>query len=285
MGKKGESQKLVEFNCKVVGKDEKTRILMLSKQRKLNVLLVGANGKMGREVIKAAAEEKSGIEIVAGYDTAENEIDGVPVYNYQEGVNNRQYDAVLDFSKPESLAQVLYGLELNNPPLVMGTTGHSFEQMQQIEQVAQKRAVFKATNFSMGVFKWVRAAAALAAAFKNNPEVDIEIIEAHHNRKADGPSGTAKTVAEAILKARGWGQIVSRTPDNAKRLPGDIGISFIRCGDVPGYHEVWFASPSGEIRLSEREYGRQGFACGALDACKFMQGKPADRIYTMDDLV
>jgi len=250
-----------------------------------NVLLAGASGVMGGKVVEAA-KRTDDVSIVAGLDVYNNEVLGFPVRPTLEELQDTGYNTVLDFSKPQALGAVLWAATARNTPLVIATTGYSPEQNEEIEEMAKKLAIFKSTNFSMGVFKWVKAAAALAAAFKDNPEVDIEVIEAHHNRKADGPSGTAKTVAEMMLKARGWDQIADRTPDKAKRQPGDIGMSFIRGGNVPGYHEVWFCSPTGEIKLSEREYGREGFAAGALEACKFMQGKqPNGRIYTMDDLI
>jgi len=252
---------------------------------KTKVLLAGASGVMGENVVEAA-KKTDGIEIVAGLDLCSKDVFGFPVRSTVAELQHTGYNMVLDFSKPQALDAVLAAASLRNTPLVIATTGHSPEQTQKIEKMSDKLAILKSSNFSIGVFKWVRAAAALAAAFKNNPEVDIEVFEAHHNRKADGPSGTAKTVAEMMLKARGWGQIVGRTPENAKRQPGDIGISFIRGGNVSGYHEIWFCSPTCEIKLSENEYGRGGFAAGALEACKFMQGKqPAGKIYTMDDLV
>jgi len=241
---------------------------------------------MGGHVINAA-KKMDGVRIKAGLDQSTNVVKDVPVVDsLDKAFQYGAFNMVLDFSKPAALDNVLRASEQWECPLVIATTGHSPEQQKAIEAEAKKRAILKSTNFSMSVFKWVKACAAIAAAFKDNPEVDIEIMEAHHNRKADGPSGTAKTVAEAILKARGWGQIVDRTPDNANRQPGDIGLSFMRGGNVPGYHEVCFFSPTGELRINEREYGREGFAAGALDACKMMNGKKsAGRLYTLDDLV
>jgi 4-hydroxy-tetrahydrodipicolinate reductase len=250
----------------------------------LKVLLSGAGGTMGRQVMDIA-EKTDGIEIVAGLGTTKKEINGIKVYD-SVGAIREAYNAVLDFSKPEALDGVLSAAHAQGAPLVIATTGYSPELQKKIEGEAKKLAILKSSNFSVNVLRWVKTCAAIASQFKDNPEVDIEIVEAHHKHKTDGPSGTAKTVAEAILKARGWGQIVTRSSGTASHKTGDIGISFIRGGNISGFHEVWFCTPSGEIKISEREYGRESFAAGSLEACKLMNGKkPIGRIYTFEGLL
>jgi len=168
-------------------------------------------------------------------------------------------------------------------PLVIATTGYTKEQEAQITAASKTIPIMKSGNYSTAVFKFVKCVAEFARKWNG----DIEIIETHHNKKADAPSGTAKMLANAILEARGGkGKIVlGRTPESGKRVPGDIGVTAVRGGTVAGLHEVRFYDEASEVVMYEREYGKQSFALGGIEACKFMAKVTKPGIYTMDDLI
>lgn len=191
-------------------------------------------------------------------------------------------DIILDYSHFSALDGVLDYAKKHNTPLVIATTGHSPADLQKIEKYAKTIPVFKSTNFSVAVNKFINA----TALFSKTWEGDIEIIETHHNKKADAPSGTAITIAERIIKSRGKGKIIlHRTHENAKRTTDDIYISAVRGGVVPGTHEVRFFCDTAEVIMKEVEYGKSSFAKGAIEACLWMKDKSAGKIYNMTDLL
>lgn len=208
---------------------------------------------------------------------------GIKVSPFAEGQGSACCDVLLDFSHPDALAGLLKFAKKCKTPLVIATTGYSKEQEQQIIAASKEIPIMKSGNYSTAVFKFIRCVAAFASKWNG----DIEIVETHHNKKADAPSGTAKMLANAILEAReGKGKIVlGRTPESEKRVPGDIGVTAVRGGTVAGLHEVRFYDQACEVIMCEREYGKQSFALGALEACKFMAKVTKPGIYTMEDLI
>lgn len=240
----------------------------------IRILLCGYNGTMGAKVREAAAKFDY-ITIAAGVDRS----GGDKVYSRFSDVKEK-IDVILDFSHPSLTGDVLEYASKNNIPLVIAATGHSPELLKLIEETAVKVPVLKSSNFSICVNRFIQTVADFAKTWDG----DIEIIETHHNKKADAPSGTALTIADAILKARGFGKRVpGRTPQSGKREPGDIGISAVRGGVIAGEHEVRFFSDTNEVFMKQREYGKESFAEGALRACEFMVGKSAGKLYNMSD--
>lgn len=232
----------------------------------VNIFLSGHDGIMGGVVTQCASP-----------------MNDVKVTPFAEGQGSGSCDVILDFSHPDMLASLLTFAKKCKKPLVIATTGYSKDQEKQIITVSKEIPIMKSGNYSTAVFKFVKAVAAFAGKWNG----DIEIVETHHNKKADAPSGTAKMLANAILEARGGkGKIVlGRTPDSGKRVPGDIGVTAVRGGTVAGLHEVRFYDEASEVVMYEREYGKQSFALGAIEACKFMAKLTKPGIYTMDDLI
>jgi 4-hydroxy-tetrahydrodipicolinate reductase len=222
----------------------------------VRVLLIGAAGRMGKTVADLAGDD-SEIEIVAQCDL------GDPIEPVM-----KNSDVAIDFSHADTIDEICRAASRHNKPLVIGTTGHSQEQLQTIEQAARSVPIVFASNFSVGVnvlFWLTRKAAELLV-----PDFNPEIIETHHKMKKDAPSGTAKTLAE-ILKA-------------SQKSKNEIPIQSIREGDVVGEHTVTFSGVSERLELTHRASNREIFARGALRATKWIMGKPAG-LYTMQDVL
>ncbi len=222
----------------------------------MRVLLIGAAGRMGKTVRDLATNDPD-IEIVAQCDLGDQ---------IEPAIKN--CDAAIDFSHADVIDEICRAASGHNKPLVIGTTGHSQEQRQTIEQAGRSVPIVFASNFSVGVnvlFWLTRKASELLV-----PDFDPEIIETHHKMKRDAPSGTAKTLAE-ILKA-------------SQKLKDEIPIQSIREGDVVGEHTVAFSGVSERLELTHRAGSREIFAGGALRAAKWIMGKPAG-LYTMQDVL
>ena len=168
-----------------------------------------------------------------------------------------------------------------NLPLVAATTGYTEEEFQAIRAGAEKVPVFQSYNMSIGVALLARLVGQAAAIFGG---CDVEIVEAHHNRKADAPSGTALLLADAVKAQRPDAEYVFGRHGQHKRQPNEIGIHSLRMGNVVGEHEVIFSTDSQTITLKHQAHDRALFAEGALTAAAFLVGKPAG-LYHMDDLL
>jgi len=232
----------------------------------VNIFLCGHDGAMGGVVLQCAQSQHN-----------------LNVSPFIKGQGSGCCDVLLDFSHPDMLTNILNFASKCKCPLVIATTGYSKEQEAQILTASKQIPIMKSGNYSTAVFKFIRATAEFARTWSG----DIEIIETHHNRKADAPSGTALMIAGAILQSRGGkGKIIlGRTPESGKRMPGDIGVTAVRGGTVAGLHEVRFYDEAAEVVMYEREYGKLSFALGALEACRFMAKVTKPGIYTMDDLI
>jgi 4-hydroxy-tetrahydrodipicolinate reductase len=222
----------------------------------VRVLLVGAAGRMGKTIVDLAKNDPN-IKIVAQCDIG----DAI-------GPAMRESDVVIDFSHPDVTEEICRAALQDQRSLVIGTTGHSAEQRAAIDRAATSVPVVCAANFSAGV----NALFALArnTAETLGPEFDVEIIETHHQMKKDAPSGTAKTLAAILRKAR-----------NAS---DEIPIQSIREGDVVGEHTVIFSGPDERLKLCHKASSRAAFARGALHAAQWVVGK-SPRLYSMQDVL
>ena len=226
------------------------------KKSPVRVLLVGAAGRMGKMIVDLAKSDPN-IQIVAQCDLG----DAV-----EPAMKN--CDVVIDFSHADAIDEICRAALQHQRALVIGTTGHSQEQRRVIEDTAQSLPIVFASNFSVGVnalFALTRKGAEMLGR-----ECDVEIIEAHHRMKKDAPSGTAKTLAAILQKAR-------RTDDQ-------IAIQSIREGEVVGKHTVIFAGPDERLELSHNASSRAAFARGALRAARWIFGKSAG-LYSMEDVL
>lgn len=247
----------------------------------MKILISGALGHMGRAV--AAQASADGIEIVAGVDALQGDC-FFPCHTSLDALPDCSGAVIVDFSRPEALTSLLAYAVKNHLPVVLATTGYTPEQEQEVDQAARQIPVFRSANMSVGVallrHLCQEAAKVLGETF------DVEIVEAHHNRKVDAPSGTALLLFDAINNAYDeprYAQL-GRGGRNCKRQHNEIGIHALRGGTVTGEHEVCFFGPAERIRLSHSAEDRSVFASGALKAAAYLQGKAPGR-YTMEDLV
>lgn len=247
----------------------------------MKILISGALGHMGRAV--AAQASADGIEIVAGVDALQGDC-SFPCHTSFDALPDCSGAVIVDFSRPEALTSLLAYAVKNHLPVVLATTGYTPEQEQEVDQAAKQIPVFRSANMSVGVallrHLCQEAAKVLGETF------DVEIVEAHHNRKVDAPSGTALLLFDAIKDAYDeprYAQL-GRGGRSCKRQHNEIGIHALRGGTVTGEHEVCFFGPAERIRLSHSAEDRSVFASGALKAAAYLQGKAPGR-YTMEDLV
>lgn len=238
---------------------------------------------MGHVVAEIAAADPE-IEIVAGIDLAGQKEEAFPVYS---SLNEcaQEADVLIDFSSPKALDGILaYSLE-KQVPAVLCTTGYTPEQMEQIKAASQKVAMMKSANMSLGVNMLLKllktAAKTLAPA-----GFDIEIVEKHHNLKVDAPSGTALAMADSMNEAldEAYHYKYDRSQERVRRDAHEIGISAVRGGNIVGEHEVIFAGLDEIVEFKHTAYSKSIFAKGAVQAAKFMAGKPAG-FYDMGDVI
>ena len=190
-------------------------------------------------------------------------------------------DCILDFSHHSATEAVTGYAAATWTPLVLGTTGQTPEERELIEQASERAPIFFAGNFSVGIALLCRLARQAAKAF---PDADIEIVEAHHNRKLDVPSGTALALARAVQQERPDSVLNIGRHENGKRQKQEIDIHSLRMGNVVGMHEIYISTPTQTLVLRHEAHDRKLFAEGALDAAAFLMGKPAG-LYDMEDLL
>ncbi len=245
----------------------------------MKLWISGVLGHMGRAVAEKAAA--AGIEIIGGVDARDGAAD-FPLYTSFDDAPVMG-DAIIDFSTPDALDGLLRYAVSHQIPAVLATTGYTPEQLAQIDAAARQVALFRSANMSLGVA--VLKALARKAAEALGEGFDVEIIEAHHRRKVDAPSGTALMLYDAVKNAYSEPRqaVQGRSGRNCRRQENEIGIHAVRGGTVTGEHEVCFFGPSERIRLCHSAEDRGVFASGALRAANFLVGK-APGLYSMDDL-
>ena len=248
----------------------------------MNILLSGICGHMGREVVKLCEEGYRSSNLVCGVDPASDGSISVPVFHaFYDVPRDLDIDCIVDFSHHTCAPALLEFAAENGIPTVVATTGHTEEELASIKEAALHIPVFFSANMSLGVALLVELAKSAALAM---PEADIEIIEKHHNRKIDAPSGTALMLANAICEARPDAYAKAGRAGREKRDPNEIGIHAIRVGNVVGEHEVIVGTANQTITLKHEAHSRALFAEGALAAAAFI----ADRepgLYDMKSLV
>ena len=245
----------------------------------MKILISGAAGFMGREV--AAQAKSRGIDVACGVDIVPFQAD-FPMY--ADFDNCPPVDAIVDFSTWKPGADLLSYAVKHRIPAVIASTGLSDEQLTAIDEAAKVIPIFRSGNMSLGI-ALLRALAKKAASVLGET-FDIEIIEAHHNRKADAPSGTALMLLDAVKQGceEPREAVFGRHGRDCKRRPQEIGVHALRGGTVTGEHEVCFFGASERVKISHSAENRSVFAAGALKAAMFLVGK-APGLYNMDDVV
>ncbi len=230
---------------------------------------------MGQEVIRLI-EESDDLLLAAAVDQA----GGEGVCQSLKEVT-AEADVLVDFSNHASVWDILAFCEFRHVPVVIATTGHTPEELTRIGQASERIAVFHSANMSVGVALLTRLVKQAAAIFRG---CDVEIIEKHHNRKVDAPSGTALLLADAVREERPDAVYVYGREGIAKREPHEIGIHALRMGNVVGDHEVIFSTDSQTITLRHEAHDRALFAEGAIAAANFIIGKEKG-LYRMEQLM
>jgi len=248
------------------------------------LVVVGAAGRMGRAVVQAAREAQ-GFEIRARVDRDANQPEVGGVWSDDPRAVVRAADVVVDFSSPECTRALAQVCAERGAALVSGTTGLTREDEALLSQAAQKVAVLRSANFSLGVAALRRA---LEAALRSLPGGwDIEIVERHHRQKADSPSGTALALADIALAARGLERGALRNGREGRvgaRPAEEIGMHAVRGGSWVGDHAVLLAGTGEWLELRHVAQDRTAFAYGALAAARFVAGA-APGLYTLDHVL
>lgn len=249
----------------------------------VKIIMHGCNGHMG-QVISGIVEKDPDAEIVAGIDIADQGKNSYPVFTDIDACQV-EADAIIDFSSAKATDKLLEYSAARQIPVVLCSTGLSQEQLAKVEETSRKVAVLKSANMSLGIntlLKLVQDAAKVLAA----AGFDMEIVEKHHRLKLDAPSGTALALADSINEVMDnqYHYVYDRSQKREKRDDKEIGISAVRGGTIVGEHEIIFAGQDEVIEFKHTAYSKAIFGKGAVEAAKFLAGKPAGR-YDMSDVI
>ena len=243
----------------------------------MKIILTGYTGHMGREV-RTCAEAADNCEIVAGVDPM-IPAEGICVSSFAEC--EAEADVIIDFSHHSMTGALLDFAEAKNLPVVLATTGQTDEEKARIRQAAGKIPVFLAANYSLGIATLTDLVKRAAALY---PDGEIEIVEQHHDRKLDAPSGTALALFSAVKEVRPAAEANCGRSGQGKRSKDEVGIHAIRMGNIVGVHEVMIGTQNERITLKHEAFSRGVFAEGSIRAAAFLVGKPAG-MYDMKDLL
>lgn len=248
----------------------------------VKIFLNGCCGRMGKAIANLCVNNPE-YKIVAGGDIVENPSYDFPVYTNLNDCTE-DFDAIIDFSNAKAVPSVLAFALNRKKPFVCCTTALSDETIASIQTASETIAVFKSANMSLGINMMVELCKKATKILY--PEFDIEIVEAHHNRKLDAPSGTAIMIADGIKQeiSDDVEYVYDRHSVNKARSKNEIGISAIRGGNIVGEHSAMFISDEEILTISHSAQTRDVFAKGALTAAKFMAGKN-NGYYTMSDVI
>lgn len=247
----------------------------------MNILLNGANGRMGKEIILATKSQEN-MNIVCGFDREENLAEEFPIYNNTQNIKEN-IDVIIDFSVPAATFKILEFAKVNKIPVVVATTGFSGGELEKIKEISKELPIFRSSNMSLDINLMASLVQKIAEVLS---ESDIEIIETHHNKKIDSPSGTAILLADAIndVFENKKEYNFDRMNKREKRSKKEIGFSAIRGGNVVGEHTVQFFSDNETLEITHKSYSRQVFAEGALKAASFIVNQE-NGLYNMKNLV
>lgn len=242
----------------------------------MRVIVYGADGVMGQWVVKTVTESGKD-DVVAGVTPRKEVLAPGEIRSLKNFKG--QADLVIDFSHPANLADVLDFGTRTGTPLLICTTGFNDKEIGQIKEAAASCPILRSTNTSYGVnllrFLLEEVAEKLL-------DYDVEIVEKHHNKKKDAPSGTAKTLAKAVSEGRGDYKF-GRTPEDGARKPGEIGIHAVRGGTIVGEHDVIFAGAGEVLTFSHQAQSKEVFSAGALKTGRWLVQQPAG-FYEMKDV-
>lgn len=248
-----------------------------------NIVLRGCNGKMG-QVITGMIEADENAVIVAGVDISQNVVNKYPVYESFSKCNVKA-DVIIDFSYPANLEEMIEFAIKRGIGIVVCTTGLTKEQNALFDEASREIPILRSANMSVG-FNLITKLLKQAAVVLTDAGFDIEIVEKHHNKKVDAPSGTALALADVMNEALNneYSYKYDRSEERVMRSNKEIGISAVRGGTIVGEHEIIFAGTDEVIEIKHTAYSKAIFAKGAVQGAKFLPGKAAG-MYSMSDLM
>ena len=243
----------------------------------MRIALIGF-GKMGKEIARLAKEQ--GIAVVAKIDPVAPEADFKEIS--KEAI--AAADVCIDFSQPGAVVENVKKIASFGKNIVVGTTGW-LEKEQEVKKAVEKNGIglVYASNFSLGVNAFYRIVAQAAAVMNRLPEYDVSCLEMHHRNKADSPSGTAKSIEKILLEKIERKKKAVEEKLDRKIAADEMHVASLRGGSVPGTHAVYFDSSADTIELKHTARSREGFALGALQAAKWINGKKG--FYSIEDML
>lgn len=249
----------------------------------VKVIMHGCNGHMGQVISGLIAQDQE-TEIVAGIDISDCRENGYPVFT-DINACDVQADVMIDFSSFKATDGVLDYCRAKKLPLVLCTTGLTPEQLEKVKECSKETAILRSANMSLGInimLKLIQDAAKVLA----GAGFDMEIVEKHHKLKCDAPSGTALALADSLNEAMDgrYHYVYDRSQVHQSRDELEIGISAVRGGTIVGDHDVIFAGPDEVVTISHRAYSKTVFGKGAVEAAKYLAGKPAG-MYDMQNVI
>lgn len=249
----------------------------------VRIIMQGCSGHMGR-VITGLVEKDEEAVIVAGIDMKDDGTNSYPVFKSLRDCDV-EADVVIDFSSVKATDELLDCCAKRGLPVVLCTTGLSEEQIAHVRAASEKTAVLRSANMSLGIntlLKLIQEAAKVLAP----AGFDMEIVERHHKLKLDAPSGTALALADSLNEAMDhqYHYVYDRSQEKKMRDDKEIGISAVRGGTIVGEHEIIFAGTDEVIEFKHTAYSKAIFGKGAVQAAKFLAGKPAG-LYDMSDVI
>ena len=260
----------------------------------LSIIIMGAAGRMGRTLVRLVSEAED-LSLAAALER-NSDLDklndlkaaGITVSdNIAEVLQQMPKNSVIiDFTAPEATMKTLEAALASGVPMVIGTTGFSDAQLAALEQAAKRIPLFRSANMSVGVNVIMDILPQLTSMLGDG--YDTEIMEIHHNKKKDAPSGTALLLAEPVLKAKGLTNddiAVNRFDRREPRRHDEVGIQSLRGGDVVGVHTVYYFGAGERIEITHHAHSRDNFAIGALRASHWLSTQQPGRLYNMQDVL
>lgn len=242
----------------------------------MKILVNGANGKLGKEIINILIEKG---QFGGAVDKNPDGVFSYPIYSSLFNFDD-EADLIIDASHHSCTNDLLEYAIQKKLPLVIATTGQTEEEFQMIDKASKIIPIFNSANMSLGIAALIKAAKSVLQFF---PDADIEIVEAHHNKKVDAPSGTALLIGNELKEVRPDSKLVCGRNGYGKREKNEIGISALRMGAVVGEHTVYICTDAQTITLTHSAHNRRMLAEGTVMAAEYLFGKPVGR-YNMNDL-
>lgn len=240
----------------------------------LRIILIGASGAMGKTLVDLVKNDEN-YKFVAGLSRKVDKTNDFPVYEKISDIKE-EADVIIDFSSRNLLDDIIAFAKEKSYPVVFATTGFTDEDLEKIDDLSRSVALIQEGNYSLGVNIMVDIAEKLACALK---EFDIEIVESHHNKKKDNPSGTVNMIFDSVNRGRD-GKLFKKMRNFShedKRDPNEVGIASLRAGTIVGDHSLIFAGLDETIEIKHRAFSKKIFANGALKAATYLQGKKPGR--------